>query len=123
MKVKACEQVHESIYTVTDDDNVTSTVNLDTNIVHRGYVYTIPTCTCGYWCSSFCMCKCIIKALCEGERDVWIVTNIHPIHLVQFHPMWSEALKKARRQDYSDFTHLSMGTRLDEYAINLSLFY
>ena len=29
MKVKACEQVHESIYTVTDDDDVTSrTVNL-----------------------------------------------------------------------------------------------
>ena len=29
MKVKACEQVHESIYTVTDDDDVKSTVNLD----------------------------------------------------------------------------------------------
>ena len=29
MKVKACEQVRESIYTVTDDDDVTSrTVNL-----------------------------------------------------------------------------------------------
>ena len=28
MKVKACEQVYESIYTVPDDDDVTSTVNL-----------------------------------------------------------------------------------------------
>jgi len=58
MKVKACEQVHKSIYTVTDDDDVTSTVNLDTKIVHQGYVYTVPTCTCGYWCSLFRMCKC-----------------------------------------------------------------
>ena len=123
MNVTACEIVDESIYTVTDDDDVTSTVNLDTKIVHRGHVYIIPTCTCGYWCSSFRMCKCIIKALRADKRDVWIVTNIHPIHLVQFHPMWPEALNNARRQDYDDFSHLSMAARLGESAINLSFFY
>ena len=34
MKVKACEQV--------DDNDVTSTVNSDTKIMHQGYVYIIP---------------------------------------------------------------------------------
>ena len=123
MKVKSCEQVDDFVYTVTDDDGMTSTVNLDTKVVHLGNVYIVPTCTCGYWMSTLRMCKCIIKALREAQRDVWIVTNIHPYHLVQLHPMWPDALKLAMRRDYSDFPHLSIESRLGECCFSVSLYF
>ena len=66
------------------------------------------------------MCKCIVKALREAERDVWIVTNIHPYHLVQLHPMWPDALKIAKRRDYSDFPHLSIESRMSESCFDIT---
>ena len=65
----------------------------------------------------------IVKALCEAERDVWIVTNIHPYHLVQLHPMWPDALKLAMRRDYSYFPHLSIESRLGECCFDVSLYF
>ena len=67
MKIKSCEQSDEFVYTVSANDGTTSTVNLDTKVVHLGNVYNVPTCTCGYWLSTIRMCKCIVKALCEAN--------------------------------------------------------
>ena len=99
-------------YEVTDRDGAKSVVGLDTKIVHLGHVYIVPTCTCGYWRSSFRMCKCIVKVLASEQRDVLHVKNVHPYHLVQLHPLWNQALLKAKRADYSDFDHLSAESKL-----------
>lgn len=68
-------------------------VNLATTVVHRGDEYCIPTCTCGYWMSTFRICSCIVKALMAAKKEVAKVENVHPIHLASRHPLWPRALK------------------------------
>lgn len=102
--VTSCEKISgsESEYTITCSKGPDFIVNLDTKIVHRGQVFVIPTCTCGYWCSSFRLCIHIVKALTVDGRQIWEVKNIHPIHLLQLHPLWPEALRKCKMEDYND---------------------
>ena len=100
--VKTIEQKGDSTYDVVDTDGELSRVNLDTKIVHRGDVYVIPTCNCGYFCSSFRICKCIVKALVMSGRKILVLSNIHPYHLLHLHPLWPEGLKHAQRDEYDD---------------------
>lgn len=110
ISVVGCEKVSDSVYNVTDINGGRFTVNLSTKIVHRGHVYTIPTCNCGYWHSCFRMCKHIIQPLTREKREVFDVHNVHPIYLNQLHPMWRHALQECKRDDYDDFPHLSGST-------------
>lgn len=100
--VKTIEHKGDSTYEVIDTDGDLSCVNLDTKIVHRGDVYIIPTCNCGYYCSSFRICKCIVKALVTSGRKILVVSNIHPYHLLHKHPLWPDGLRHARREEYDD---------------------
>ena len=101
-KVKTIEKKGHSMFDVVDTDGVLSRVNLDTKIVHRGDVYVIPTCSCGYHCSTLRICKCIVKALVVSGREILILSNVHPYYLLHLHPLWPEALKRAKRAEYDD---------------------
>jgi hypothetical protein len=107
IEVKDCIHVEGEIYYVTRRNGDVTTVNLATRIMHLGIVYTIPTCDkCGDWCSYFIMCPCIIKALAVAGRKIEDANNIHPLHLLQLHPLWKDALKKCSLPDYDDLPHL-----------------
>ena len=95
-----------SKYKVVRRNNSAVVVDLDTKIVHRGQVFTIPTCSCGYWCSSFRICMDIAKALIEDGRAIWSTNNYHPVHLVQLHPLWSDAIRKCKLEDYNDLPQI-----------------
>ena len=82
---------------------------LKTKIIHRGVSYTIPTCTCGFWCSSFVPCKYIARALNARGLEVLSVNHVHPYHLVQLHPLWDNALKNCKRANYDDFGNSIQG--------------
>ncbi len=82
-------------------------VNLATKIVHRGHVYVIPTCSCGYWHSSFRICLHMVRALTQAGKKVLIVYHIHPIHLIELHPLFKEACRECKRVGYDDFPHLA----------------
>ena len=47
-----------------------------------------------------------------ASRDVEDVKNIHPIYLIQLHPMWDKALEQCSMEDYHDFEH--MGDHITE---------
>ncbi|KAK1736959.1 hypothetical protein QTG54_012404 [Skeletonema marinoi] len=113
LHVKSCSKIGNtgSKYEVQCSKGPAVVVDLDTKIVHRGQVFIIPTCTCGYWCSSFRICMHIVKALLEDVREVKSVKNvknIHPIHLLQLHPLWPEALRKCKMEDYNDLPQIGM---------------
>ena len=55
-----------------------------------------------YLCLSFWLCMCIVKALTENSRPVSSI-NSHPYHLIQLHPLWTQALSKCHRDDYDNF--------------------
>ena len=90
-------------------------VDLKTRIMHRGEIFEIPTCGCGYWQSCFRLCRDIVKALVFSSNnqhsvklgDLLVPTNIHPYHLVQLHPLWPQALTKANRADYCDLDQIN----------------
>jgi len=107
-KVLNCDKVTDNIYDVTVLDGRTFRVNLATKIVHRGFIFVIPTCSCGYWKSSFRMCKCIVRSLTLDGRAVFDVKNVHPYYLLQLDPMWPYALQEAMRDDYNDFPHVNL---------------
>lgn len=108
MYVSSCEKVEgtSSKYKVVRRNSTAVVVDLDTKIVHRGQVFTIPTCSCGYWCSSFRICMDIAKALIEDGRAIWSTNNYHPVHLVQLHPLWSDAIRKCKLEDYNDLPQI-----------------
>ena len=122
-KCSSIEHIKVSVYEVTDREGIKSRPNLKTKIVHRGIVYVIPTCSCGYWCSSFRLCKCIVKALVEvGNGEAILVPkNVHPYYLVQNHPCWPRSLEKAGRRDYEDLPQLSLDSRLSESSCRVLL--
>lgn len=91
-----------NVFTATDIDGKTSTVNLSTPVIHRGIKYVIPTCTCGEYMSWFMMCGCIVRACNVAGVEYKVVTNIHPVHLPQHHPMWPNALRACNMEDYND---------------------
>lgn len=106
--VRSCDKVEGTVseYKVVRRDSTVVVVNLDTKIVHRGQVFVIPTCSCGYWCSSFRICMDIAKALIEDGRVIWSTNNYHPVHLVQLHPLWSDAIRKCKLEDYEDLPQI-----------------
>ena len=100
-KIQGCDEIkpdHE--YLVKRFDGTSHVVNLKSKIVHLGRVYTIPTCTCGFWCSSMIPCMCIAKALNSRGKEILAVENVHPYYLLQLHPLWPDALKRLKRADY-----------------------
>ena len=108
LHVRSCDKVEGTVseYKVVRRDSTIVVVNLDTKIVHRGQVFVIPTCTCGYWCSSFRICMDIAKALIEDGRKIWSINNIHPVQLVQLHPLWPDAIRKCKLEDYKDLPQI-----------------
>jgi hypothetical protein len=108
--VESCDRIDatESKYEVKCRDGTAVMVDLDTKIVHRGQVFIIPTCSCGYWCSSFRLCMHIMKALIEDGQGTWKVKNIHPVHLVQLHPLWPDAIRKCKMEDYNDLQQIKL---------------
>ena len=108
--VKDCTPVdNDENYIVTMFNGTITRVNLKTKIIHRGVSYTIPTCTCGFWCSSFVPCKYIARALNARGLEVLSVNHVHPYHLVQLHPLWDNALKNCKRANYDDFGNSIQG--------------
>lgn len=107
-KVKDCRALGDSQFMIVKFDQSTSQVNLRTKIVHRGVVFIIPTCDCGFWCSSFVPCLCIARALNANEQKILSVENVHPFHLIQLHPLWPQALTKCKRADYDDHPTVKM---------------
>ena len=117
LAVTSCENVDgsESKFVSTRTTGEQFNVDLKTKIVHRGVVFVIPTCNCGYYLSCFRLCCDIVKALVgvlsvqrQGVSlsDLLVPQHIHPFHLVQLHPLWPEALRKANREDYSDMDEI-----------------
>lgn len=114
LTVKSCVRVDGSMskYTCTRTNGDEFNVDLATKIVHRGAIFEIPTCNCGYFQSCFRLCRDIVQALVpvlseELRRDVTVddllvAKYIHPLHLVQLHPIWPQALRSVNRTDYSD---------------------
>lgn len=90
-------------YDVTDVYGKVHTVDLASKVVHRGIVYSIPACKCGYWLSSWRICYHIVPALTKSGQEVFVVTNIHPIHLIELHPLFKLACHELRREGYNDF--------------------
>jgi hypothetical protein len=49
-------------------------------------------------------CLCIVRALRVSPKgslsDAFDVSNVHPFHHIELHPMWEEALCKVKRADY-----------------------
>jgi len=115
--VLTCEKVSDDIYDASVLDGRTFRVNLATKIVHRGYIFVIPTCSCGYWKSSFRMCKCIVRSLTLEGRDVFVVKNVHPYYLLQFDPLWPYALQEAMRDNYTDFPNVNLTPDRVETAV------
>jgi len=118
ISVKSCEKVDgsESKYIITRTNGKDRfIVDLKTRIMHRGEIFEIPTCGCGYWQSCFRLCRDIVKALVFSSNnqhsvklgDLLVPTNIHPYHLVQLHPLWPQALTKANRADYCDLDQIN----------------
>ena len=91
-------------------------VNLATTVVHRGDEYCIPTCTCGYWMSTFRICSCIVKALMAAKKEVAKVENAHPIHLASRHPLWPRALKLLSVEDYPESRRHPSASNANEAA-------
>ena len=108
-KVRTVEKIGDDLYDVTDIDGKLTHVNLATKVLHRGYVYSIPTCDCGYYRSGWRMCKCMIRPLSIEGREVLQVTHVHPLHHLQLHPMWKWACIECKREDYKDFPHRNVG--------------
>lgn len=116
LSVKSCEKVEgsEAQYLSTRTNGEIFVVDLKTKIMHRGEFFAIPTCSCGYYCSSFRICRDIVKALVVSSElprsvtieDLIVPANIHPFHLAQFHPMWPQAVRKANRADYDDLPQI-----------------
>jgi hypothetical protein len=114
LTVKSCVRVDGSVskYTCTRTNGDEFNVDLATKIVHRGAIFEIPTCNCGYFQSCFRLCRDIVQALIrvlseELDRnvtvdDLLVAKYIHPLHLVQLHPIWPQALRSVNRTDYSD---------------------
>ena len=100
-KIQGCDKMmsnHE--FLVKRFDGTSHVVNLETKIVHLGKVYTIPTCDCGFWRSSFIPCMCTAKALNTCGKEILAEQNVHPYYLLQLHPLWPDALKALKRADY-----------------------
>ena len=97
-----CEKLGNDLYRVNRFDKTSHIVNLKTKIVHRGRAYVLPTCNCGFWRSSFIPCMCIIKVFNACGKDISKVENVHPYHLIEMHPLWPEALKQLKRDNYDD---------------------
>ena len=116
LSVKSCEKVDgsEAQFLITRTNGDIFVVDLKTKVMHRGEIFVIPTCSCGYWHSSLRLCRDIVKALVISSelsrtvtlKDLIVVTNIHPFHLAQFHPMWPQAVRKANRVDYDDLPQI-----------------
>ena len=114
LTVESCVRVDGSVskYTCTRTNGDEFNVDLATKIVHRGAIFEIPTCNCGYFQSCFRLCRDIVQALVhvlseELRRnvtvdDLLVAKYIHPLHLVQLHPIWPQALRSVNRTDYSD---------------------
>ena len=114
LTVKSCVRVDGSMskYTCTRTNGDKFNVDLATKIVHRGAIFEIPTCNCGYFQSCFRLCRDIVQALVrvlseELDRnvtvdDLLVAKYIHPLHLVQLHPIWPQALRSVNRTNYSD---------------------
>jgi hypothetical protein len=96
--VESCDDIGNGCFRVTQRDNT------ETKIIHLGQLYTIPTCDCGFWTSFFILCLCIVQALRVSPKgslsDAFDVSNVHPFHRIEVHPMWKEALCKVKRADY-----------------------
>lgn len=116
LHIDTCEKIpgSEDSFRLTRYDGTFTEVNLSTKVVHLGVIYTIPTCgtdscrPCGWWSSSFRMCRCIAKALAVNKRPVLSVENVHPIHLIRLHPMWPTALRKCKRDDYKNASNVQV---------------
>jgi hypothetical protein len=48
----------------------------------------------------------IAKALIEDGRKIWSINNIHPVQLVQLHPLWPDAILKCKLEDYKDLPQI-----------------
>ena len=110
LTVTSCEKVDgsESKFIITRSTGHQFNVDLKEKIMHRGVIFVIPTCDCGYYLSCFRLCRDIVTALVDVSssqvslEDLLVPQNIHPFHLVQLHPLWPQALRKTNREDYSD---------------------
>lgn len=117
LTIKSCDKVDgsESQYISTRTNGDQFVVDLKTKIMHRGEIFVIPTCSCGYWRSCFRLCRDIVRALVISSelnrsvkvKDLIVVVNIHPFHLVQFHPIWRQAVRRTKRADYNDLPQIN----------------
>jgi hypothetical protein len=98
-KVKECRALGDNQFMIVKFDQSTSQMNPCSKIVHRGVVFQIPTCDCGFWCSSFALCLCIARALNANEQKILVLA----VENIQLHPLWPQALVKCKRADYDDF--------------------
>jgi hypothetical protein len=107
--VISCERIGDSnqFWMVQDKFGHTVKVNKSATVVHLGHRYTIPICDCGFWCTWYIWCPHIIRVYTVSEDKLEVVTNVHPFHLLQNHPMWPYALKKCNLPDYDDFPQLT----------------
>jgi hypothetical protein len=67
--VESCDDIGNGCFWVKQHDAASaSTVNTETKIIHLGQLYTIPTCDCGFWTSTFMPCLCIVRGLKVSPR-------------------------------------------------------
>ena len=117
LTTSSCEKVDnlDAQYIVTQTNGEKFVVNLKSKIMHRGELFEIPTCSCGYYMSSFRQCRHIVKALVVSSdpsrsttlADLIAPMNIHPFHLTQLHPLWSQAVSNVHRTDYNDLPQVN----------------